>query len=312
MKRWPTILVALLVIGVLVLYAVAFQVRFTETAVVTRFNNPVDREIHAGLNFFRAPWPIERVYKYDKRLRTFQTEPTQLSTGDQNTVTVTAFATWRIADAGKFLKTVEREDAAGQKIGDLLKNAVSKVLKSHLMTDLVNTDPTKIRFRDIEAEIKQAVEADVRNSYGIEVAAVGIARLGLPEKNTSAVAERMKAERKAVADRLIAEGDAEAKRIIENALAVADKIRARARSYATTIEGDGERLAAQHYAVFKENADLAAFLKRMESLENLTQSGETTLVIDAERLDPFQLLRMDLAPLGDTKTEKIGMNAKGQ
>jgi membrane protease subunit HflC len=290
MRRTPTVLIAGIVIVVLLLYAFAFQVRFTETAVVTRFEKPVDREVAPGLNFRRWPWPIERVHTYDRRLRAYETQFTQLSTQDQKTLTVTAFATWGISRAAQFLKAVGREEAAADKIGDLLKNSVSKVFKRHPLSDLINTDPARIRYREIEEEIRAAVKDDALNSYGIEVADVGIARLGLPEKNTQAVADRMKAERKAVSDRLEAEGDAEAKRITETAQAVVSKILERARSYAKTIEGQGEAQAARYYKVFEENLELATMLKQFETLVRIMNSGESTVVLDAHEITPFNLL----------------------
>src|SRR5207302_932514 len=110
---------------------------------------------------------------------------------------VSSFATWRIEDAGQFLRAVGPEEAASTKVGDLLKNAVSKVLKKHPLSDLVNTDPEQIKFAAIEKEVLDAVRPDAKKYYGVSLAAVGIKRLGLPEKNTQAVADRMQAERRA-------------------------------------------------------------------------------------------------------------------
>lgn len=297
MRRGPTLVVAMIVLVVLFCYAFAFQVRFTETAVVTRFERPVNREVGTGLNWRAMPWPIERVHKFDNRLRAYETQFTQLSTMDQQTVTVTSFATWRIPQRGavQFLRAVGREEAAADKIGDLLKNAVSKVLKRHPLSELVNTDPAKIRYGDIEKEIRDAVQADALKSYGIEVAMVGIARLGLPEKNTAAVAERMKSERRTVSTRLIAEGESEARSITETAQAVASKILERARAYSVSLKGEAEAQAAQYYKTFQENPQLAAELKSWDALFRMMSTGENVMVIPAERLQPFNLLMQEPA-----------------
>lgn len=302
MRRGPTLVVAMIVLVVLFCYAFAFQVRFTETAVVTRFERPVDREVATGLNWRAMPWPIERVHKFDNRLRAYETQFTQLSTLDQHTVTVTSFATWRIPQRGavQFLRAVGREEAAADKIGDLLKNAVSKVLKRHPLSALVNTDPAQIRYGDIEKEIRDAVQADAIKSYGIEVAMVGIARLGIPEKNTVAVAERMKSERRTVSTMLIAEGEAEARSITETAQAVASKILERARAYSVSLKGEAEAQAAQYYKTFQENPQLAAELKSWDALFRMMSTGENVMVIPAEKLQPFNLLMQD--PAGGAAT----------
>lgn len=282
---------ALLVVVVLVLAMTAHQVRFTETAVVTRFDR-VTRVIEpeqAGL-IFTLPWPIERVATYDARLRTLQTEFAQLSTEDQKTITVSAFATWRIENAEQFLRTIGREEAAADKIGDLLKNEVSNVLRRHPLANLVNTDPSRMRFDQIEREIHDAVGAPAKDIYGISVVSVGIERLGLPESNTREVFERMKAERQKVSDAYVAEGDAQARKIRSDAEQKATRILSRAEAYAKRLRAEGDARAAQYYAEFDKNPVLSNFLKEIEALRDILRAGKTTIVIDAAQIKPFQPL----------------------
>ncbi len=282
---------ALLVVVVLVLAMTAHQVRFTETAVVTRFDR-VTRVIEpeqAGL-IFTLPWPIERVATYDARLRTLQTEFAQLSTEDQKTITVSAFATWRIESAEQFLRTIGREEAAADKIGDLLKNEVSNVLRRHPLANLVNTDPSRMRFDQIEREIHDAVGVPAKDIYGISVVSVGIERLGLPESNTREVFERMKAERQKVSDAYVAEGDAQARKIRSDAEQKATRILSRAEAYAKRLRAEGDARAAQYYAEFDKNPVLSNFLKEIEALRDILRAGKTTIVIDAAQIKPFQPL----------------------
>jgi len=312
MKRTPTIIVMVLLIAIFALYMCAYQVRFTERAVVTRFERVVEgREVKTGLNF-KLPAPIERVHVFDARLRSFETPITELSTADQKTPTVSSFATWRIADAAQFLKAIGSEEAASVKIGDLLKDAVSKVLKRHEMSELINTDPQKIRFKEIEKEMLDAVASQSKTRYGVEVQSVGIRLLGLPEKSVTAVIDRMKEERKAVSTKLLADGRSEADRITANANAVANKIRGRAGQYAKSIAGQGEAIAAEQYKVFQENPVLASLLQRLDALKNVMTSGETTLIIDARYSDPFQQL-MQAAPqdASEGADEPQGVETKG-
>ncbi len=295
---------ALLVVAVLILAMTAHQVRFTETAVVTRFDR-VKRVIpanEAGL-IFTAPWPIERVQKYDARLRTLQTEFSQLSTEDQKTITVAAFATWRIANAEQFLRAVGREEAANNKIGDLLKNEVSNVLRRFPLAALVNTDPAMMKFNEIEQEVLKNVAGQAQNIYGIAVSMVGIERLGLPDANTREVFERMKAGRQKFADQFIAEGDAQAKKIRSDAEQIASRILTRADAYAKKLRGEGDARAAQYYAIFEKNPKLSEFLKNLEALGQILRSGKTTLIFNAHQTEPFQML---LEPKsGETKSNSI-------
>src|SRR5882672_7695188 len=104
MNRLWTYMIVLVVVVVIGMMMCAFQVRFTETAIVTRFDKikeviPSDQ---AGLHF-KWPWPIEQVHRYDTRLRSFETEFRQIGTEDQKTVVLTAYATWRVQNGSLFL-----------------------------------------------------------------------------------------------------------------------------------------------------------------------------------------------------------------
>ena len=57
--------VGLLLLGIFVMLLFFFQVRKSEVAVVTRFGN-VKGAFNNGL-WFKCPWPIDRVYKFDQR-----------------------------------------------------------------------------------------------------------------------------------------------------------------------------------------------------------------------------------------------------
>ncbi len=150
-KNLFTILVIAMVVFFIASLMFTYQVRFTETAVVTHFDQV--KEIiepgSAGLHF-KWFWPIDRVYIFDTRLRSFETEFHQAATEDQKTVILTAYATWRITDGKKFLQTVGREDAASSKIKDLLDNQVQLVLRQHPLSALVNVDPKEMKLVDIE------------------------------------------------------------------------------------------------------------------------------------------------------------------
>jgi regulator of protease activity HflC (stomatin/prohibitin superfamily) len=69
-QRFKIILVGLVFVLALLAFACAFTVRFTETAVVTRFGqageDAVKRE--AGL-YFKLPYPFESMTKYDTLVR---------------------------------------------------------------------------------------------------------------------------------------------------------------------------------------------------------------------------------------------------
>lgn len=304
-KNLTTLLVVALLVIVIGSMMCAFQVRFTETAVVTRWKRVI-KEIEpgqAGL-YFKAPWPIDEVYRYDTRLRSFETEFRQAATRDQKTVILTAYATWRIDDARKFLEAVGSEDTAGQKIRDMLENQVQLVLRDHDLDELVNTDPGKMKLAQIEevilqgaltsaetmASAKTGIRGPAAEKYGIDVVSVGIKRLGLPESVTKDVFARMKEDRQREISQYQAEGDAEATKIRVTAEEISSRIQARAQAYAKTVVGQGDAEAAKYYKVFEENLELSNFLKKIEMVETIMKSGQITLVMDADKFIPLDIL----------------------
>ena len=291
-RNLPTLLVAMVVFVIIGCMMCAFQVRFTETAVVTRFDkiSKVVKPDEAGLHF-KLPWPIDRVHRYETRLRSFETEFRQAATEDQKTVILTAYATWRIVDGEKFLKAVGREDTAAPKIRDLLENQVQLVLRTHPLSALVNIRSEEMKLAEIEEKFLSGIKSSAFQKYGIDVVSVGIKRLGLPESVTKDVFARMKEDRRKEIKQLEAEGQAEATRIRVSAEEVSKKIIARASAMAKTLEGQGDAEAAKYYRIFAENPQLSDFLKKLEAVEKILSSGQITLVMDAEEFIPMDILR---------------------
>jgi len=290
-KTLPSILVAVIIVVVILLMMCAFQVKYTETAVVTRFDKikQVIKPADAGFQW-KLPWPIETVHRFDARLRTLETEFKQLGTADQKTVVLTAYATWKIDDAEKFLKAVGRDDAAEPKLRDLLENRVSEVLKSHALSDMVTTSADKLKFDQIEASFLEGVQQRALDNYGVWINSVGVKRLNIPESVTKEVFARMKEERQKTIKELEGQGTSEAQGITARAIEEARKIEQRAEAYARKIEAQGEAEALKFYNIFAENRELADFLKKRESILKILQSGEITLVLSAEEIIPFDEL----------------------
>ena len=72
MKNFWTILSVVVVVVILLLSSVFYQVRETETVIVTRFGDPVRPETDPGLRI-KWPKPIEVVHRFDSRPRLIDT-----------------------------------------------------------------------------------------------------------------------------------------------------------------------------------------------------------------------------------------------
>ena len=79
MKKVFIVIFLLLLIIFFGALLVSFQVRETELALVIRFGESI-REIKTPGLCFKLPAPIDRVYKFDSRIRTFEADLGETST----------------------------------------------------------------------------------------------------------------------------------------------------------------------------------------------------------------------------------------
>lgn len=282
--------VLILIFGLLLF---TFQVRTSEVAVVTTFGQPT-REIKEprAFPFFKWPWPIQKVYKFDKRIQNFEDKFTEDLTADGNNLNTMVYVGWRITDPQVFFPKFAGGSVteAEKLLESLLRSEKTGVVGKHSLSDFINADPQQLKFDQIEAEIKAGVEARLQaNNYGIALEFLGIKKLGLPESVTQTVFEQMTSERQRLVSRSQNEGEAEAQKIRSAANSKAVELLARAEGQARRIQGEGEAAAAEFLPVFEKNPELAVFLLRLEALEKALQE-RTTLVLD-QRTPPLDLFQ---------------------
>ncbi|HOL30561.1 MAG TPA: protease modulator HflC [Anaerohalosphaeraceae bacterium] len=296
MKNFWIIVSMIVVVVILLLSMVLYQVRETETVIVTRFGKPVRPETEPGLKF-RLPKPIEVVHRFDSRKRLFEDVPEEeITTAGGEPIIVKSYIIWRIADPGKFLISVKDVKSAEENLKSLLRNAQNSVIGRHYFSEFVNTDPEKIQFEQIESEIAGQILQKAMHDYGIEVSAVGIKRLMISKDVTEKVFERMKADRKRKTEAILAEGNAEAERIKSDADAKQKELLAVADAQAKAIRGAGDAEAARYYKMLEADPELAMFLRDIEALKKILKE-RSTIVLGVET-EPIGLLKglPDLQP----------------
>jgi membrane protease subunit HflC len=290
MKRNP---ITLITSGILLLIFLSmlftFQVRQTEVAVVTTFGRYSRSVTDPGFRL-RLPWPVQKVFKFDRRLQTFQSKFDQSITRDQINILATVYVGWSIAgDARTFLERFNGDIAAVERtIEPVIRDAKSVVLGSHNFSDLISTNEAALKFDEIESEMLERVQGRAREDYGIEIQLLGLKRLGLPESITTTVFQRMRAERQRLSAKYQAEGEREAKIIRAQADGTANEILANARAQAARTLGDAEVQAQEYYGVFEKNPELAVFLFQLRALEE-SLKDKSHLILD-QQTPPFNLL----------------------
>jgi modulator of FtsH protease HflC len=292
MKRNPlTLTIGILLIVLFALLLFTFQVRTTQVAVVTTFGKPT-RPVSEPGAYLKWPWPIQRVYYFDKRVQTFEDKFTQEYTADKNTLLTSVYVGWRITDPKAFFPRFAGGSVAEAEkvLSGLVRSAKTSTVGKHSLSDFVSADGQGTNFIAIENEMLAAVRSQVHaNNYGIEIEFLGIKRLGFPESVTQDVFSRMTSERQVLSERLQREGEAEAQKIRSDADRRAAEMLAVARGLAMEIRGKGEAEAVKALSVFQQNPELASFLFRLSALEEALK-GRSTLVLD-QTTPPFDLLK---------------------
>lgn len=298
MRRFPlpTVITALLLVAALLIFAVTFEVRFSEQAVVVRWGRADAGSVvkDAGLHF-RWPYPVESVQHYDTRLRVLDTAETEIKTADGQNLIIGCFALWRIADPLQFYVRIPREDDAEGVLRTRLDQVRQRVLGQHQMADFVNLDAELIErnYEKLHQELLDGAAGELRTDYGIELVRFGLRRISLPENATEKVQEAMRQEREQLAEKFRQEGKAIAAAIKSAAESARDQILHFADRRATEIENEGVRATERIYAQIRpEDSEFFIWLRTLEALEAALKT-RTTIFLDSSS----ELIKSFNAPL---------------
>jgi len=295
MKRnLPSVVAGVALVVILLIYAMTYQVRFTEVAIETTFGKPSAPIETAGLGF-KWPWPIQGVVKYDKRIRTLDSPEEQCQTQDRQILIMTSFCGWRIKDAVAFLTKLENVREAEDRLRKHLRSEIGAVVGRRNFGEFVSTNPQELKLSQIEEEIKKGGAARV-GQYGIGIEMLGIRRISLPQSTTEKVFAQMRAERTAMAEKTKSEGEATARRIKSRAESARNQILSFAARKAQQIRAEGAAAAAEEYKVFSEDEDFATFLRTLEFMEKVFEK-RTIFFLDAS-IPGVQMLKEDRPILG--------------
>jgi len=289
MKNIAITIFILLVVVALGLYLVSFQVRETESALVMTFGKPT-REITQPGWYFKWPTPIQRFVKFDSRMRVLEAETGETTTKGAVPIIVNTYVVWKIADPLQFFKANKHGSVtdAENKLLSQISDTQNKIIGMHKFSEFVNSDPSKIKFDQIQKEMEDSLKQAVKDNYGIEIRTLGIKQLKVSKDVSKDVFERMKADRNRKTEATIAEGNAEATRIKTDADSKKTELLAAAEARAKAIRGWGDAEAAKYYKMLEADPELAMFLRDVEALKKILEKRST--VVFSAKSAPFKLL----------------------
>ena len=289
MKNLTVTVFIVLIVAVMGLYLVSFQVREIESALVTTFGKPT-REITKPGWYFKWPTPIQRVYNFDSRMRVFEADLAETTTKGAVPIIVNTYIVWKIAQPWEFFNAIGTVREAESKLRSQVADTEKRIIGKHYFADFVNSDPSKIIFEDIEAEMLHDVNDAVTGAkYGIQIKALGIKQLKISEDVSTQVFDRMKSERNRRTEATIAQGSAEATKIKTDANSIRIELLAAADARAQAIRAEGDLEAAQYYKMLEADPEFAMFLQDIDTVKK-TLKKNSIFVISTD-VYPYYLLR---------------------
>jgi len=289
-KNIPLIISSAIIAVLFVLMQILFVVRQNEIAIVTQLGKPLKSYNEPGL-YKKLPWPIQKTYHFDNRLRVIETSYEETLTNNGKNLLVRMYGIWRIAEPVKFLERVGSEDKAETSLDGLIRAYKSAVIGEFDFDAFINLDASKVKYDEMEARILGRVQAEALERYGVEVTSMGIDRIGFPESIRESVFERMKAERKKLSDQYASEGKGESTRIRAKADRESSSLIVEAERKAKDLKGDADAAAVESYKAFEEDPELANFIRNLEALEEILKE-KSTVILDAKSA-PFKLLNSE-------------------
>jgi membrane protease subunit HflC len=290
MKNITITIFIVLIIVIMGLYFASFQVRETESALVTTFGNP-KRVITEPGWYFKWPTPIQQVYTFDSRMRVFEANLGETTTKEAVPIIVNTYVVWRVAEPLAFFNANERGSVAEaeRKLRSHISDTQNRIIGQHNFAEFVNSDPSKIIFEDIEKEMLDDlnIKQNIKDRYGIEVKAIGIKQLKISEDVSKDVFARMIAERNRKTEATISEGNAEATKIKTDANSIKVELLAAAEARAKAIQAEGDAQAAKSYKLLEADPDFAMFLQDIEALKKILEKN-TVIVLSTDAY-PFSL-----------------------
>ncbi len=284
--------------GVLVLLLpfCAVVVDQSESVFVTDFGRPVRLIGEPGLH---GKWPWQTRRGLDRRLQLDTPPPREMLTKDKKTLVVAWYLSWKVADFGRFVRSVRAWPEASARLEDLASSVISARLVRVELSDLIKVggvSGVETLMNDVTARVAEQAAKE----YGLEVVDVRLRRLNYPAEVRLAVFEQIRSERGRVAAATRAEGESQARSIrsasdLEQSITLAE-----ADAEAARVVGEGEAQAARiNNDAYAADPTFYQFLKTLETYR-VALDARTTLVLSTD--SPFlRLLTQgvpDLTPPG--------------
>jgi membrane protease subunit HflC len=268
-----------IIIAVVAIILLAMTSLFTvdqkELGIRTQFGAILGGTYEPGLH---AKFPWDQVVKFERRIlsQTYQGET--FLTNDNRGLIVDFYIKWRVNDASRYFQaTGGREEAAGDRIADIVKDGIKSVVAARPLEEIVTSERAAVTGEMLKAANDNA------DALGIQLIDVRVQRIDLPEDVSTRVYESMKQNFAQIASRLRAEGSRAAVTIRAEAERKRTETIANAERQSLEIRGRADAQAAAIYArSYSKYPEFYSFYRSLQAYERSLGKEGDVLVVSPE------------------------------
>ena len=271
--RFITIFFPLLIIlSIIIAGQALFVVDETETAIVTRFGDPIRPSITSPGLYAKTPF-IDTVTKFDKRNTLFDAAPDSLLTSDKKRLIIDAYAIGKIVDPLQFFKTVKTPRGAVTAATGIIASDLRSEIANDLQIDVIKSNRQKIMEAVTIASAEKIID------FGIQISDIRVKRADFPDETLNAIYDRMRAERARKANEERAEGEKRSLEIRAEVDKQATVIESEAIKKSNQIMGEGDAEAIKIYAnALEQDPEFFDFTKSLEVYTKILKDNSTIIL----------------------------------
>ena len=285
-----------------------YVVDVTEQVLITRFGDPQTVSKNPGI-YVKAPF-VDTALSFDKRVLRIDAPAVSMPDIDKQNMTIDSYARYRIVDPLQFFKTLQTENTARTRLGDIVTSSLRDEIARSSRTQIIGAervlDANGVPVIDedglpiIEASesrsellenVFEASKARVEEGqFGVEMIDVRMKRADFSDRVQDAIYNRMRAERNRIATRFRSEGEEEDLKIRAQANKQREIILAEAERTGNEVRGRGEAEAIRILAdALNQDPEFFAFRRSLESYQKFL--NQRTTVILSSDADLFKFLQ---------------------
>ena len=311
------VLGGLALVALIVISQSLYVVDVTEQVIITRFGNPQSVTSNPGL-YVKAPF-VDTVLRFDKRVLRIDAPAVSMPDIEKQNMTIDSYARYRIVDPLQFFKTLQTENTARTRLGDIVTSSLRDEIARSSRTQIIGAErvldendvpvidedglpiiePSEARTELLENVFEATKKRVEEGKFGVDIIDVRMKRADFSDRVQDSIYNRMRAERNRIATRFRSEGEEEDLKIRAQANKQREIILAEAERTGSEVRGRGEAEAIRILAdALNRDPEFFAFRRSLESYQKFLNQ-RTTVILSSEA-DVFKFLQEPPGQTGST------------